>query len=66
MLKAWSDKAKLYEEGKITKEEYDKWRYNYPESENNHHWAKLPSYDFNDMVIEVMNTKDKKTKIKKK
>ena len=29
-LEDWLEQARLYREGKITKEEYDDWRYNYP------------------------------------
>lgn len=33
MLSAWADQAEQYRSGKITKEEYDLWRYNYPRIE---------------------------------
>ncbi|MFI3115787.1 MAG: transcriptional regulator, partial [Clostridia bacterium] len=29
---AWSELSKKYANGEISKEDYDKWRYNYPES----------------------------------
>ncbi len=29
-LKQWARQARFYREGKISKEEYDNWRYNYP------------------------------------
>ena len=32
MLLAWNKVARKYRNGEITKEEYDSWRYNYPES----------------------------------
>lgn len=32
MLRAWNKVAREYRNGKMTKEEYDNWRYNYPES----------------------------------
>lgn len=32
MFSAWKEQAEKYENGEITKEEYDNWRYNYPES----------------------------------
>ena len=32
MLRAWNKIARKYRNGEITKEEYDSWRYNYPES----------------------------------
>ena len=32
MLRAWNKVARKYRNGEITKEEYDNWRYNYPEN----------------------------------
>ena len=32
MFSAWKEQAEKYKNGEITKEEYDHWRYNYPES----------------------------------
>ena len=32
MFSAWQEQAKKFKNGEITKEEYDNWRYNYPES----------------------------------
>ena len=32
MFSAWQEQAEKLKNGEITKEEYDKWRYNYPES----------------------------------
>ena len=32
MFSAWQEKAEKLKNGEITKEEYDNWRYNYPES----------------------------------
>jgi hypothetical protein len=31
MFRAWQEKAAALERKEITKEEYDQWRYNYPE-----------------------------------
>ncbi len=31
MFRAWQEKAAALEREEITKEEYDQWRYNYPE-----------------------------------
>ena len=30
MLSAWAEQAKKLEAGEITREDYDRWRYNYP------------------------------------
>ena len=32
MFSAWQEQAEKLQNGEITKEEYDNWRYNYPES----------------------------------
>jgi hypothetical protein len=32
MFSAWQEQAEKLKNGEITKEEYDNWRYNYPES----------------------------------
>ncbi len=32
MFSAWQEQAEKFKNGEITKEEYDNWRYNYPES----------------------------------
>jgi hypothetical protein len=33
MFEGWNKEAKKLRSGEITKEEYDKWRYNYPKAE---------------------------------
>ena len=46
--------AKL-EAGEITKEEYDQWRYRYPEFDNKPGWVKVtPSQEFSDMLVESL------------
>lgn len=42
MLFAWNEQAKKLERGEISKEEYDKWRYNYPEFDTVQTWVKVP------------------------
>lgn len=43
MLDVWQEQAALYRAGEITKEEYDSWRYHYPEKDSHNLWAKIPS-----------------------
>ena len=43
MLFAWNEQAKKLERGEISKEEYDKWRYPYPEFDATNRWVKVPS-----------------------
>lgn len=52
MLSAWRAQAKKYESGEITKEEYDKWRYHYPEYDTAQRWVKVPSQELSATVVE--------------
>lgn len=40
MLLAWSEQAAKLENGEISREEYDRWRYRYPEFDITKHWVK--------------------------
>ena len=48
MLRAWLTEAKKLETGESTKEEYDDWRYKYPELDTHQIWAKVPSQELFD------------------
>ncbi|MCH5199264.1 MAG: helix-turn-helix transcriptional regulator [Oscillospiraceae bacterium] len=48
MLFAWQEQAAKLEAGEISKEDYDKWRYNYPEYDTTHTWAKIPPKEISD------------------
>ena len=37
---SWQKEAEKFRNGEISKEEYDKWRYTYPEFDNSHHYMK--------------------------
>lgn len=52
MLHAWQRQAALFENGKISKEEYDDWRYKYPELDTQQRWAKMPSKDLDELFLE--------------
>lgn len=58
MLFAWLEQAKKLESGEITKEEYDQWRYRYPEFDTTQRWAKIPSQELTDWLFSDL--KDKK------
>ncbi|MBR6044461.1 MAG: helix-turn-helix transcriptional regulator [Ruminococcus sp.] len=45
MFKAWEAKAEQLRSGEITKEEYDNWRYNYPNSDSFDAFKKITSFD---------------------
>ena len=69
MLNAWKEQAIKLEQGEITKEEYDQWRYKYPELDTSQHWAKVPSQAVSDMLMEEfqkIEKEEKKTAKKKK
>lgn len=53
MLCSWRQAAAMLEAGEISKEDYDKWRYHYPESDNTKCWEKIPSQELSDMFIEA-------------
>ena len=42
MLWAWREQAAKLEAGEISQEEYDRWRYHYPEYDSNQIHAKVP------------------------
>ena len=58
MLSAWLEQAKKLESGEITKEEYDQWRYRYPEFDTTQRWVKVPSQELTDWLFSDL--KDKK------
>lgn len=67
MLRAWLAEAKKLENGESSKEEYDDWRYKYPELDTHQIWAKVPSQALSDMLIAEMKKEEKKeVKNKKK
>lgn len=45
MFNAWESKAEQLRSGEITKEEYDNWRYNYPNSDSFDTFKKITSFD---------------------
>ncbi len=57
MLFAWLEQAKKLDAGKITKEEYDQWRYNYPKFDTTQRWAPVPSQELSDYLVEALRDK---------
>ena len=57
MLSAWKEQADKLSAEEISKEEYDQWRYNYPMFDNSQHWAKVPSKELSDSLVEVFKDK---------
>ena len=54
MLCAWRQAAAMLKAGEITQEEYDRWRYHYPEFDTTQRWVKVPSQALSDMLIEAL------------
>ena len=53
MLRAWRQVAALLKAGEITQDEYDRWRYRYPEFDTSGQWHKItPSQELSDMLVE--------------
>lgn len=51
MFQAWQQMSAKLEQDEITKEEYDQWRYKYPELDASQHWAKAPSKALSDFLV---------------
>lgn len=62
MLTAWQLEATKLENGEITKEEYDEWRYKYPELNTHQIWAKVPSQALSDMFTAELTKIEKEEK----
>ena len=55
MLTSWQAQAAKLEAGEITKEEYDQWRYRYPELDSKPGWVKVtPSQELSDMLTDSL------------
>ena len=51
MLFAWLEQAKKLEAREITRDEYDQWRYKYPEFDTTQRWVKVPSQELTDWLF---------------
>ena len=57
MFQAWQEQSAKLEQGKITKQHYDQWRYNYPKFDTSNRWAKVPSQTINDIFTTELDNK---------
>ena len=55
MLDSWWQEAEKLRTGEITREEYDKWRYRYPEFDTTQRWVRAPSKELSDWLIEELD-----------
>ena len=53
MLTEWAEQAEKYRNGEINREDYDKWRYNYPKYDETSGYVKVPSQQLSDAMVEA-------------
>lgn len=53
-LSAWQKAATKLESGEITREEYDRWRYRYPEFDVDEGWVRVPEKGLSDGMVEKL------------
>ena len=49
----WKEQADKLSSEEISKEEYDNWRYHYPKFDTTQRWAKVPSQELSDALVEM-------------
>ena len=57
MLNAWAEQSEKYRNGDISREDYDKWRYNYPKYDETSGYVKVPSQGLSDEMIEAFKNR---------
>lgn len=57
MLNAWAEQSEKYRNGDISREDYDKWRYNYPKYDENSGFVKVPSQNLSNAMVEAFKDK---------
>ena len=57
MLNAWAEQSKKYHNGDINRDEYDKWRYNYPKYDETSGFVKVPSQKLSDTLVGAFKDK---------
>ena len=62
MLIAWTQQAEKLRNGDINREEYDKWRYNYPKYDETSGYVKVPSQQLSDALVEMFQDRLKPDK----
>ena len=60
MINAWAEQAEKYHNGDISREDYDKWRYNYPKYDENSGYVKVPSQGFSDIILTALSETEPK------
>ena len=57
MFHAWQQQSAKLENGEISREEYEEWRYKYPALDTSGQYAKVPSQELSDFLIEGLKEK---------
>lgn len=57
MLTAWAEQTEKYRSGEINREDYDKWRYNYPKYDETFGFVKVPSQEISEAILETFKDK---------
>lgn len=57
MLNAWAEQSEKYHNGDINRDEYDKWRYNYPKYDETSGFVKVPSQEISEAILEAFKDK---------
>ena len=57
MLSAWADQSDKLRKGEISKDQYDRWRYTFPAEDTTQLWAKVPSQELSDMLVDAFKKK---------
>lgn len=62
MLHVWKEQADKLSSEEIGREDYDNWRYRYPEFDTTQIWAKVPSKELSDALVDAFKDKLKADK----
>ena len=57
LVYAWADIAEKYRAGEISRDDYDKWRYNYPLYDGTQIWTEVPSQNLSDTIAKTLKDK---------
>lgn len=57
MLNVWAEQSEKYHNGDINRDEYDKWRYNYPKYDETSDFVKVPSQEISEAILEAFKDK---------
>jgi len=57
LICAWASVAEKYRDGEISRDDYDKWRYSYPQYDNTQITAKVPSQELSNAMVKTLKGK---------